>query len=237
MVLQVSSVSKRFEQLQAVDDVNFSVQAGEAFGLLGPNGAGKSTTINMITGLLRPDAGEVFICGERMSIDGHRTKRHLGYVPQEVALYPDLTAQENLMFWGRLYGLSGPRLRIRVKDVLELVGLSERAKHRVETYSGGMKRRINIAAALLHEPQLLVMDEPTVGIDAQSRSHILDTVKELNHQGLTILYTSHYMEEVELLCDRVAIMDKGSIIAAGTVSELRRIVGEESLITMNLENW
>jgi ABC-2 type transport system ATP-binding protein len=237
MVLQVSSVSKRFEQLQAVDDVNFSVQAGEAFGLLGPNGAGKSTTINMITGLLRPDAGEVFICGERMSIDAHRTKRHLGYVPQEVALYPDLTAQENLMFWGRLYGLSGPRLRIRVKDVLELVGLSERAKHRVETYSGGMKRRINIAAALLHEPKLLVMDEPTVGIDAQSRSHILDTVKELNHQGLTILYTSHYMEEVELLCDRVAIMDKGSIIAAGTVSELRRIVGEESLITMNLENW
>ena len=237
MVLQVSGLSKRFEQLQAVKEVSFSVQAGEAFGLLGPNGAGKSTTIGMITGLLRPDDGVVNVCGEKMAIDAQRTKQQLGYVPQEVALYPDLTARENLMFWGRLYGLSGTRLQTRVKDVLELVGLSERAKHRVETYSGGMKRRINIAAALLHEPQLLVMDEPTVGIDAQSRSHILATVKELNRQGLTILYTSHYMEEVELLCDRVAIMDKGSIIAAGTVAELRQIVGEESLITMSLENW
>ncbi len=236
-VLQVSRLSKSFQQLQAVKEVSFSVQAGEAFGLLGPNGAGKSTTIGMITGLLRPDVGEVFVCGEKMALDAHRTKQYLGYVPQEVALYPDLTARENLMFWGRLYGLSGTHLQARVAAVLELVGLADRAGHRVATYSGGMKRRINIAAALLHEPRLLVMDEPTVGIDAQSRSHILETVKELNRQGLTIVYTSHYMEEVELLCDRVAIMDQGSIIALGTVAELRQIVGEESQITMQLQNW
>jgi ABC-2 type transport system ATP-binding protein len=236
-MLQVSNLYKRFGPVQAVSGASFHVQAKEAFGLLGPNGAGKSTTISMITGLLRPDAGEVSVCGERMAVNAHRTKQHLGYVPQEVALYPDLTARENLLFWGRLYGLSGARLQARVASVLELVGLSERAGQRVVTYSGGMKRRINIAAALLHEPELLVMDEPTVGIDAQSRSHILNTVKELNRQGLTIVYTSHYMEEVELLCDRVAIMDQGSIIATGTVAELRNIVGEESQITMTLQNW
>lgn len=234
-ILSVEGISKSFGKLQAAENVSFQVMQGEAFGLLGPNGAGKSTTINMLFGLLTPDRGTIRVAGRTMAEDALAVKRSLGYVPQEIALYPELTANENLMFWGRLYGLSGARLKERVGTVLEMVGLTERAKGRVGTFSGGMKRRINIAAALLHEPRVLIMDEPTVGIDPQSRNHILETVKQLNQQGLTIIYTSHYMEEVEFLCTRIGIIDHGRIIALGTVDELRRIVGEEAQITLTVQ--
>jgi len=234
-ILEVSGLSKSFGKLVAVSDVSFRVTEGESFGLLGPNGAGKSTTISMLFGLLTPDTGSILVSGQTMQANPLAVKRCLGYVPQEIALYPELTAQENLAFWGRLYGLSGSKLQARIADVLEVVGLSERARGKVATFSGGMKRRINIAAALLHEPRLLVMDEPTVGIDPQSRNHILETVKQLNQQGMSIIYTSHYMEEVEYLCSRIGIIDHGQIIALGTVAELRRIVGEDSEIILTVQ--
>lgn len=233
-ILEVEGLSKSFGKLQAVANVSFQVEQGEAFGLLGPNGAGKSTTISMLFGLLTPDQGNIRVSGRTMKEDPAAAKRSLGYVPQEIALYPELSAKENLVFWGRLYGLAGTHLKERVDHVLEVVGLAERAKGKVGTFSGGMKRRINIAAALLHEPQILIMDEPTVGIDPQSRNHILETVKQLNQQGLTIIYTSHYMEEVEYLCSRIGIIDHGQIIALGTVPELRRIVGDDAEITITV---
>lgn len=234
-ILEVSGLSKSFGKLVAVSDVSFRVTEGESFGLLGPNGAGKSTTISMLFGLLNPDTGSILVSGQTMQANPIAVKRCLGYVPQEIALYPELTAQENLAFWGRLYGLSGSKLQARIAEVLEVVGLSERARGKVGTFSGGMKRRINIAAALLHEPRLLIMDEPTVGIDPQSRNHILETVKQLNQQGMSIIYTSHYMEEVEYLCSRIGIIDHGQIIALGTVAELRRIVGEDSEIILTVQ--
>lgn len=234
-ILEVSGLFKSFGKLAAVTDVSFQVEEGESFGLLGPNGAGKSTTISMLFGLLTPDKGSILVSGQTMQANPLAVKRCLGYVPQEIALYPELSAQENLAFWGRLYGLSGSNLQARIAGVLDVVGLSERARGKVGTYSGGMKRRINIAAALLHQPKLLIMDEPTVGIDPQSRNHILETVKQLNQQGMTIIYTSHYMEEVEYLCSRIGIIDHGQIIALGTVPELRRIVGEDSEIVLTVQ--
>lgn len=234
-ILEVAGLSKSFGKLQAVADVSFTVGQGEAFGLLGPNGAGKSTTISMLFGLLTPDQGTIKVAGKTMQAEPLTVKRSLGYVPQEIALYPELSARENLVFWGRLYGLSGAQLKQRVDAVLEIVGLADRAKGKVGTFSGGMKRRINIAAALLHQPELLIMDEPTVGIDPQSRNHILETVKQLNQAGLTVIYTSHYMEEVEYLCSRIGIIDHGRIIALGTVPELRQIVGEDSQIVMTVQ--
>lgn len=234
-ILEVSGLSKSFGKIVAVSDVSFQVEEGESFGLLGPNGAGKSTTISMLFGLLTPDKGSILVSGQTMQANPLAVKRSLGYVPQEIALYPELSAQENLSFWGRLYGLSGGKLKERVAHVLDVVGLSERARGRVGTFSGGMKRRINIAAALLHQPKLLIMDEPTVGIDPQSRNHILETVKQLNQQGMTIIYTSHYMEEVEYLCSRIGIIDHGQIIALGTVPELRRIVGEDAEIVLTVQ--
>ncbi len=234
-ILEVSGLSKSFGKLAAVNDVSFQVMEGESFGLLGPNGAGKSTTISLHFGLLTPDKGSILVSGQTMQANPLAVKRCLGYVPQEIALYPELTAQENLAFWGRLYGLSGANLQSRIFEVLEVVGLSERARGKVGTFSGGMKRRINIAAALLHQPRLLIMDEPTVGIDPQSRNHILETVKQLNQQGMTVIYTSHYMEEVEYLCTRIGIIDHGQIIALGTVAELRGIVGEDSEIVLTVQ--
>jgi ABC-2 type transport system ATP-binding protein len=204
------------------------------FGLLGPNGAGKTTTISMISCLIAPTSGGVSVGGHSVGKEPGKVKRALGVVPQEIALYPTLTALENLRFWARMYGLRGALLEERVKEALEIAGLADRAKERIETYSGGMKRRVNIAAGIMHHPRLLIMDEPTVGIDPQSRNHILGTVKELNRRGMTVLYTSHYMEEVEFLCDRVAIMDHGDIIAQGTIGELKRLVGDENVITVRL---
>ncbi|MDP3487627.1 MAG: ABC transporter ATP-binding protein, partial [Bacillota bacterium] len=192
--------------------------------------------IGMIFGLLRPTTGEVVVNGIPVVKEPEKAKACLGYVPQEIALYPELTAAENLTYWGRMYGLGGAKLTQRVAEVLEIVGLSDRAKSKIETFSGGMKRRVNIAAALLHEPKVLIMDEPTVGVDPQSRNHILETVKKLNAAGLTIVYTSHYMEEVEYLCTRIGIIDHGKIIAEGTVPDLRRIVGEVATLALQVSS-
>jgi ABC-2 type transport system ATP-binding protein len=229
-LVEVRNVSKVFDANKAVDDVNFSVEAGEIFGLLGPNGAGKSTLIGMISTLLAPTSGEIVIDGHSVSKEPMAVKKAIGVVPQEIALYPTLTARENLSFWGNMYGLSSAELKKREAAVLDIVGLSDRANEKIDTYSGGMKRRINIAAGLLHSPKVLFMDEPTVGIDPQSRNHILEMVKNLNKEGLTVLYTSHYMEEVEFLCDRIAIVDHGKVIAEGTQKELRLVVGDKDTI-------
>lgn len=225
-MLQVVGLKKRFGDREAVRSVSFEVAKGEAFGLLGPNGAGKSTTISMICGLLQSDAGDVKVGGVSVKKDPLQVKQKIGVVPQDIALYLTMSARENLIFWGRMYGLSGSQAKLRAEEVLEIVGLADRAKEKVENYSGGMKRRINIGAALMHRPELLIMDEPTVGIDPQSRNHILETVKMLNQQGMTVIYTSHYMEEVEYLCTRIAIIDYGQVIASGTKNELcNRLVG------------
>jgi ABC-2 type transport system ATP-binding protein len=233
-LVEVSGLVKKFGENTAVDGVSFEIREGEVFGLLGPNGAGKTTTISMISCLIAPTSGTVTVDGLSAATDATKVKSALGVIPQEIALYPTLTALENLRFWGRMYGLSGALLEERVAEALETAGLADRAKERVETYSGGMKRRINIAAGIMHRPRLLIMDEPTVGIDPQSRNHILETVKGLNERGMTVLYTSHYMEEVEFLCDRVGIVDHGRLIALGTIDELRRLVGDENVISVRV---
>jgi len=229
-IVRVSGLTKRFGDLTAVNDVSFEIAEGEIFGLLGPNGAGKTTTISMISCLIEPNAGDITVDGHQVRKDPTNVKRALGVVPQEIALYPALSAAENLTFWGQMYGLHGQALHTAVQEALALAGLEDRAKERIEKYSGGMKRRINIAAGILHKPRVILMDEPTVGIDPQSRNHILETVKQLNASGMTVLYTSHYMEEVEFLCDRIAIMDHGTIIAMGTLNELRQIVGSMDVV-------
>jgi ABC-2 type transport system ATP-binding protein len=232
--IQAEKLDKHFEEIHAVNDVSFAVQQGEVFSLLGPNGAGKSTTISMISGLLPPDQGDAFILGHSITQEGAEAKACTGVVPQEIALYEDLTARENLEFWGKMYGLRGQVLKDRVAEVLDMIGLRERQKDRIETYSGGMKRRVNIGVALLHKPAVIIMDEPTVGIDPQSRRHILDGVKELQGDGATILYTTHYMEEAQELSDHIAIMDEGRIIASGTHAELVRLVGSHDRIDLQL---
>ena len=224
-VLRCLGLRKRFGDRLAVDDVGFEVAAGECYGLLGPNGAGKTTTISLICGLLVGDGGEVTVAGQRIGARSVRARSTIGYVPQDIALYPELSAAENLRFFGRLYGLTGRTLAERVDAVLASVGLADRAGERIEHYSGGMKRRANIAAGLLHRPQLLVLDEPTVGVDPQSRNAILETVGGLRADGLAVLYTTHYMEEAERLCDRVGIIDEGRLVAEGTRRELVARVG------------
>jgi ABC-2 type transport system ATP-binding protein len=232
IAIQVQDLWRSFGDLQAVKGASFEAHTGEVLSLLGPNGAGKSTTISMLSGLLAPDAGEASINGHSVTGDAENAKACLGVVPQDIALYPDLTARENLVFWGKMYGLRGQVLEARVDEVLEVIGLSERQKDRVGTFSGGMKRRVNIGAALLHHPAVIIMDEPTVGIDPQSRRHILDNVKELNRQGMTVLYTTHYMEEAAELSDHIAIMDQGKVIAYGTHDELIRLVGEQTHVDL-----
>ncbi len=222
----VEGLHKNFGEVYAVQGVDFAVAAGEIFSLLGPNGAGKSTTISMLSCLLRPTQGDASVMGFSITNEAQKVKEVIGVVPQDIALFPDLSARENLDFWGKMYGLRGVSLRRRVDEVLEMVGLADHARGRIERFSGGMKRRINIGAALLHHPQVLILDEPTVGIDPQSRRSILDGVKEFNRQGMTVLYTSHYMEEVAELSDHIAIMDHGKVIAAGTHAELIKMVGE-----------
>ncbi|MFS8586144.1 MAG: ABC transporter ATP-binding protein [Acidimicrobiia bacterium] len=219
-VLHCRGLRKAYGERVAVADVGFAVAPGETYGLLGPNGAGKTTTISMVCGLLRRDAGEVTVAGRPMSPEATDAKAAIGLVPQDVALYEDLSAEENLRFFGRLQGLSGRELAARVAEVLEVVGLADRAGDRVGEYSGGMKRRANIAAGLLHRPRLLVLDEPTVGVDPQSRNAILESVEALAGEGMSVLYTTHYMEEAERLCDRIGIIDEGRLIAEGTRREL-----------------
>jgi len=218
--IQVQDLHKKFEDVYAVQGVSFDVQAGEIFSLLGPNGAGKSTIISMLACLLEPTQGDALVMGHSILHDPMAVKAAIGVIPQDIALYEDLSARENLNFWGKMYGLRGGALRQRVGEVLEVIGLTERQKGRVSKFSGGMKRRLNIGIALLHKPQVIIMDEPTVGIDPQTRRNILDNVKELNQQGMTVLYTTHYMEEAQELSDRIAIMDQGEIIAHGTHDEL-----------------
>jgi ABC-2 type transport system ATP-binding protein len=231
-VLWCKDLRKRFGGRLAVDRVGFEVGPGETYGLLGPNGAGKTTTISMICGLLSRDGGEVTVAGASLDREPGRVKAAIGYVPQDVALYPDLSGLENLRFWGRMYGLGGRQLTARVETTLEVVGLTERAGDKVADYSGGMQRRLNIAAGLLHRPRLLVLDEPTVGVDPQSRNAILGNVEALGDEGIAVLYTTHYMEEAERLCDRVGIIDQGRLIAEGSRRELVATVGERDRVEL-----
>jgi ABC-2 type transport system ATP-binding protein len=235
--IEVNNLKKSFGDLQAVQDASFAAEAGEVLSLLGPNGAGKSTTISMLSGLLAPTGGDACIMGHSVLREPAAAKRSLGVVPQDIALYPDLSARENLVFWGKMYGLRGTELKTRVDEVLQVIGLVDRQKDHVGKFSGGMKRRVNIGAALLHKPDVVIMDEPTVGIDPQSRRHILDNVKELNQNGMTVLYTTHYMEEAAELSHHIAIMDKGRVIAYGSHDELIKMVGEQTRIdvTLNVE--
>ncbi|OLC58124.1 MAG: export ABC transporter ATP-binding protein [Chloroflexi bacterium 13_1_40CM_4_68_4] len=234
LLLDASGLRKRYGDRVAVDGVAFHVRAGEVYGLLGPNGAGKTTTISMVCGLLTRDAGDVHVNGRSMNGDAMAAKELIGYVPQEVALYPDLSALENLRFWGQLYGLGGDRLAARVDTVLAVVGLRDRARDKVAAYSGGMKRRLNIAVALLHEPRLLVLDEPTVGVDPQTRHAIFESVEALKRDGLGVLYTTHYMEEAERLCDRIGIIDQGKLIAEGTRRELVASIADRDRVLMGV---
>jgi ABC-2 type transport system ATP-binding protein len=235
--IEIQNLFKSFDELYAVQGISLTVQAGHILSLLGPNGAGKSTTISMLSGLLTPTQGDALIMGHSIRREPEAAKACLGVVPQDIALYPDLSARENLLFWGKMYGLRGAALKGRVDEVLEIIGLTDRQRDRLDTFSGGMKRRVNIGAALLHKPQVVIMDEPTVGIDPQSRRHILDNVKELNRQGMTVLYTTHYMEEAQELAHHIAIMDRGKVIAYGTHEELIRLVGEQTRLdlTLNVE--
>jgi ABC-2 type transport system ATP-binding protein len=219
-IVEVNNLVKSYNGLTAVNGVNFAIRQGEIFGLLGPNGAGKTTTISMLTCLLVPTSGTVKIAGHDVVSEAKAVKGIIGLVPQDLAVYPLLSARDNLLFFGRIYGLKGRPLRQRVDDLLEMVGINERTNDLVDKFSGGMKRRVNIAAGLLHQPQVLFLDEPTVGVDPQSRNFIFDNIEQLNRQGMTILYTTHYMEEAERLCHRVAIIDQGQIIALDTPKTL-----------------
>jgi ABC-2 type transport system ATP-binding protein len=238
-ILTTDNLQKTFGGRPAVRGVSFGIRRGEVFSLLGPNGAGKTTTISMLACLLAPTEGDALVGGAQGRMHSVRrepeaVKQLIGVVPQDIALYLPLTARENLMFWGQMYGLGGAALRHRVDEVLEVVGLKDRAKDRVGTYSGGMQRRINIAVGLLHKPQIVFMDEPTVGIDPQSRRNILDMVKDLNKQGMTVLYTTHYMEEAQELSNRIGIIDQGKLIALGTLEELTRLVGQEDVVELSV---
>lgn len=230
--IYLKDLVKRYNGNLAVDNVSLKIEKGELFGLLGPNGAGKSTTIKMVMGLLSPNAGEIQIDGLDIRQNKMAVRRMLGLVPQEIAIYETLSAGENVAYFGSLYGLRGAELRTKSQEALEFVGLKDRIKQNPKTFSGGMKRRLNIACAIVHQPPILIMDEPTVGIDPQSRNHILESVKELNRQGSTIIYTSHYMDEVEVLCPRVGIMDQGKLIACGTKESLEKAIssGEKVLV-------
>jgi ABC-2 type transport system ATP-binding protein len=233
-MIQVRSVSKSFGNIEAVKNVSFTIDKGEIFGILGPNGAGKSTIVNILNTLVKPDKGDVIIDGVNIKDDGVTIKLIMGVVPQEIALYEELTAYENLMFWGGLYNIPKSVLKTIVNNTLEIVDLSYRKNDRISTFSGGMKRRINIACSLLHNPKILVLDEPTVGVDPQNRNHIFEVIERLNNEGMTIIYTTHYMEEAERFCDKIAIIDVGRIIAQGTLKELRKISDVKDLITIKL---
>jgi len=237
-IVEAQELRKQYDPpkgVLAVDGVSFAIERGEILSLLGPNGAGKSTTISMLSCLLTPDAGDAVVDGHSVVREPQAVKEAIGVVPQDVALYGDMTARENLQFWGTMYGLSGERLKRRVDEVLEMITLSERQKDRVDKFSGGMKRRVNIGAALLHEPKVLYLDEPTVGIDPQSRRAILDGILALRERGMTILYTTHYMAEAQELSDRIGIIDHGKLIALGTHDELVKLVGERTEITLGID--
>ncbi|QAY65292.1 ABC transporter ATP-binding protein [Paenibacillus protaetiae] len=235
-VLELRGLTKKFGDFIAVDHLSLRVGEGEIFGLLGANGAGKSTTIHMVCSLLQPSSGEIQILGRDIKSQSRFAKQSLGIVPQDLAIYEDMTAYENVSFFAGLYGLRGAKLRERTEEALDFVGLSDKAKNYPKNFSGGMKRRLNIACAIAHKPKLIIMDEPTVGIDPQSRNYILSSVRKLNESGCTIIYTSHYMEEVEEICSRIAIMDHGKVIAEGTKEQLKAIITEMKEIVIELKN-
>ncbi len=232
-MLNCRDLRKSFDDLVAVDGVGFDIAPGETYGLLGPNGAGKTTTISMVAGLLERDRGEVIVDGRPLTTTSVRAKGAIGYVPQDLAIYPDLSGAENLRFFARLYGMSPADARRRSDEILDVIGLRDRGGDRTKTYSGGMKRRLNIGIGLLHRPKLLILDEPTVGVDPQSRNAILESVEGLSAQGMAVLYTTHYMEEAERLCDRVGIIDQGQLKAEGTRRELVGLVGERDRVSLD----
>ncbi|HXA52506.1 MAG TPA: ABC transporter ATP-binding protein [Candidatus Acidoferrum sp.] len=235
-MLEVKSLHKRYGDLVAVHEVSFTARAGEMVGLLGPNGAGKTTTVSMIAGLLHPDRGEVRIGGDLIRSETDPVKRRMGLVPQDLALHDELSARENLILFGSLYSLSGAQLRTAIERNLELVGLADRANDRTSTFSGGMKRRLNLASALLHDPEILLLDEPTVGVDPQSRNAIFSNLEELKRRGKTLVYTTHYMEEAERLCDRIIIVDHGKVIANDTLEAVRRLVPGVNVLQLEIAN-
>ncbi len=228
-MIKIAHLAKSFDSLKAVDDISFEVEKGEIFGLLGPNGAGKTTTIAMISGLLKPDAGKIFVDSLDLEVDHHKIKKLMGVVPQDMAFYEDLSARENLRFWGQLHGLGRKTIEERIRYYLEKTGLSGRESEPLKKYSGGMKRRINLIIGLIHEPKLLLLDEPTIGIDVQTRLNIYELIKDASSRGTTVLYTTHNLQEAEELCHRIAIMDQGKILALGTLAELIKIVGEKDI--------
>jgi ABC-2 type transport system ATP-binding protein len=232
-MIEAEHLRKTFGELAAVDDVSFTARGGEIFGLLGPNGAGKTTTISCISGLLAPTAGRVRVMGHDVVREGLAARRVLGVVPQEIAVYEDLSATENLAYWGGAQGMRNPALRQRVREVLELTGLEDRAREPVKRFSGGMKRRLNFACGIIHQPPVLLLDEPTLGVDPQSRARLLELVRKEAGAGKCVLYTTHYMEEAESLCDRLSIIDHGRLIAQGTLVELRAMVGERDLLRLS----
>jgi ABC-2 type transport system ATP-binding protein len=228
-VLTCDGLAKAFGDIQAVRGVGFDIESGETYGLLGPNGAGKTTTISMVCGIIERDAGDVVVAGQPVSPRDVAARAAIGYVPQDLAIYPDLTGRENLDFFARIQGLDRAARKRRIAEVLGVVGLTDRADDRAEEYSGGMKRRLNIGIGLLHEPRLLVLDEPTVGVDPQSRNAILESIEQLGGEGIAVLYTTHYMEEAARLCDRIGIIDEGVLIAEGTRDQLIADAGQDDL--------
>jgi len=234
-IIQVKNCYKSFGDSHALNQLDFSVKQGEIFGLLGPNGAGKSTTINLLSGLLQPDKGSIWVDRINMANQTNLAKKSIGIVPQEIALYDELSAYENLFFWGKLYDIPTKEIKKRVTDILKLLGLEDRKKEPIAHFSGGMKRRINIGAALLHRPKILLMDEPTVGIDPQSRLHIFDLIENLNRQGMSIIYATHYMEEAERLCHTIGIIDQGKIIAKGNLQALKEMADHAKIVMVNLK--
>ncbi len=234
-MIELKSLTKKYKGFTAVDNIDLTIKQGDIFGLLGPNGAGKSTTISLISTLLKPTKGQILYKGTDIVKQPKAIQPNIGLVPQEIALFTSLSGLDNLNFWGSAYGLKGETLKKRIEQVSKIIGIDKRLKDKVDKYSGGMKRRLNIGVALLHNPELLIMDEPTVGIDPQSRNHILEAVKQLNQAGVTVIYTSHYMEEIETLCNCIAIMDNGKVIATGTKAQLMVQLNEVSSIVVTLD--
>ncbi|MGL4848833.1 MAG: ABC transporter ATP-binding protein [Clostridium sp.] len=234
--IKIEGLGKSFGDFVAVDSITIDIKEGEIYGLLGPNGAGKSTTIGIICGLLKPSKGKISILDTDVTKNMKNMNKEIGLVPQEIALYGDLTAYENLKFFGELYGLRGKKLIEKINEVLEFIGLTDVKNKKANEFSGGMKRRLNIGCALVHSPKIVIMDEPTVGIDPQSRNHILDSVRKLNEKGVTIVYTTHYMEEIEAICNKIAIIDKGRVIAEGTKEELKNTISDTKNLSLTLSD-
>jgi len=235
-MIEVQHLSKKFGKFTAAKNISFSIKKGEIFGFLGPNGAGKTTTLNMLSGLLQSDEGSITLGDFNLKNNGIECKKTIGVVPQEISLYDEFSAYDNLMFWGSLYKIPTKKLKENISKILKLIGLEDRKDDLIKTYSGGMKRRVNIASAILHEPKILFMDEPTVGVDPQSRNRIFEIIETLNKQGMTIIYTTHYMEEVERLCDRIAIIDTGEIVAQGTLQELQNQSKVKEMIVLTFKS-